>query len=116
MLPPPSISVDLNFDGIIDRADWMLFRPNLLADLSGLSPYEGYLLGDFDFDGKINYIDFAIFKAEFENHHGAGSFARLAKPVPEVASLSIAALAVVTWKAFHRRTPPADSTGDGAGE
>ncbi len=71
---------DLNADGVIDAADWELFYPNTLTDLSGLGLAEAYLKGDLDEDLDNDFTDFRIFKDDFIAANGQAAWNAL---VPE---------------------------------
>lgn len=73
---------DLNLDGLIDAADWGLQRSNFGADLSMRTPVQALSYGDLNGDLQNDELDFAVFKAVYEEHHGVGSFASLLQ-VPE---------------------------------
>ncbi|MGI9455238.1 MAG: sulfatase-like hydrolase/transferase [Aeoliella sp.] len=78
---------DLNFNGAIDTADWVIFRGDLFSDLSGLTLEEAYRRGDLNTDGLNNELDFEIFKEIYDATHGAGSLQQLVSGVPEPATL-----------------------------
>ncbi len=89
---------DLNADGVVDVDDWALFFPNLLTNVSHLSPVERALAGDLDGDGEMDVDDFIIFKNDYELAQGAGSFEAMLSQVPEPTSMAlIAGLAMVGW-------------------
>ena len=80
---------DLNFDGNLTGADWVIFRTNNLADLSAMSLAEAYGLGDLDGDWDNDVNDFRQFKADYELANGAGSFSQMLQAVPEPATLAL---------------------------
>jgi arylsulfatase A-like enzyme len=96
-LPPIVIDGDLNGDGNVDINDWQLFRVNLFADTSQLSPQQAYAMGDFDRSGRIDRVDFVLFEAAYDNFNGAGSFAQIgSNAVPEPpATIATVTLSVV---------------------
>jgi len=73
---------DLDLNGVIDAADWGLQRDGFGSDLSALTPVEALSHGDLNGDLSNDEYDFAIFKAIYDEHHGAGSFAVMLR-VPE---------------------------------
>ena len=83
----PLASGDLNVDGIINSADWMIFRANQHADLSGNSLAEAYRLGDLTGDRMNNHADFALFKTAFDAANGAGAFVAMLEAAPEPSTL-----------------------------
>jgi hypothetical protein len=78
---------DLNTDGLVNAADWPLFYPNLLADLSSLTQVGRALAGDLDGDGDNDVTDFSLFKADFDAANGAGAFEAMVANVPEPATI-----------------------------
>ncbi|MGI9458136.1 MAG: sulfatase-like hydrolase/transferase, partial [Aeoliella sp.] len=74
---------DLNFSGNIDTADWLIFKGELFADLSNLTPEEAYVRGDLNTDGFNNELDFELFKNVYNAAQGAGAFQRMISGVPE---------------------------------
>src|SRR5262249_10566879 len=83
---------DLNADGVINAADWVIERSNLHGNLSSLSLAEAYRAGDLNGDKQNNHDDFVAFKTLYETANGVGSFAALVG-VPEPASLVLIASA-----------------------
>ena len=82
---------DLNADGVIDAADWELFYPNTLADLSDLGLAEAYLKGDLDEDLDNDFTDFRIFKDDFIAANGQAAWNALV-PEPETFGLLVLGL------------------------
>jgi hypothetical protein len=118
-----TVPADLDVDGDLDVADWLVFAANAETDLAGLSPTEGYLRGDLDGDGASGPLDFGLFKSWYEAEHGGGSFAVMLAGVPEpsAAALAWVAAAVAAGGARRRRqrvtmtacppdSPPTDTT------
>lgn len=92
---------DLDFNGIINSADWALFRAGQHQNLSPFSFLERFQMGDINYDGFNDHADFVLFKTEFELVNGFGSFAAMLA-VPEPSSIVLWALAslLVPWKRF----------------
>ncbi len=67
---------DLDFDGVIDVADWSVFVTNNYSSLTGLSGAQSYALGDLDGDGDNDYTDFRLFKSDFNLANGAARLRR----------------------------------------
>lgn len=85
---------DLNSDGTVDLADWLIFSANHLADLSGYTPEQRAALGDLDGDGVNDYSDFFKFRYQYESLNGVGAFAALFNTtVPEPATVTLLLLA-----------------------
>ena len=85
---------DFNGDGFLNQLDWAVVRQNQFADLSGLSGSDAYFHGDLNADKRNDFADFAIFKKNYEQANGAGSFAELLASVPEPTTLPLAGLAL----------------------
>jgi glucose/arabinose dehydrogenase len=92
-----SIFGDVNRDGMINGADWMILRDNFNADLTGLPPAEAMALGDLNGDLANDRFDFALFKTAYDQANGNGSFAGLFHVPEPNAPLAwpIAAIALV---------------------
>jgi hypothetical protein len=81
---------DLNTDGTINSADWVILRNNQHTDLSLLSLAEAYRVGDLTGDKQNGHADFAAFKSIYETANGSGSFAAMIADlgrVPEPSSV-----------------------------
>jgi hypothetical protein len=85
----PVVYGDLNNNGTITSADWMILRTNLYADTSGSSHQQAYFLGDLTADLAINHSDFFAFKILYDNVNGAGSFVEMLASVPEPITLAL---------------------------
>jgi hypothetical protein len=94
---------DLNSDGNITPADWVLLRDNQLADLSGKTHAEAYAMGDVTADLANNHDDFVLFKDLFDAANGVGSFAAMLAGVPEPSSVVLVALAGLVVRPFRHR-------------
>jgi hypothetical protein len=79
----PFVTGDLNVDGVINSADWGIFRTNQHTDLSGKSLAEAYRLGDMNRDRLNNHPDFALFKTAYDAANGAGAFVAMLASIPE---------------------------------
>ncbi len=90
-LQPIGVTSDLDRDGQITRADWLLFTAHTYADLSGLTPAARFLAGDLD--GDNDYRDFLIFKSDYIAANGAEAFAAMLR-VPEPGAFVMALVAV----------------------
>jgi hypothetical protein len=94
---------DLNFDGVINLADWNLFLTGNGANLSILTMHESYQRGDVNGDLANNYQDFRLFKADFDVANGAGAFVAMTG-VPEPATLTMLALGCAALLSPRRRS------------
>jgi hypothetical protein len=83
----PLAQGDLNADGAINSADWVIVRTNQHTDLSGLSLAEAYRFGDFNRDKANDHADFVSFKTLYDAANGSGSFAVMLTAVPEPSTL-----------------------------
>jgi hypothetical protein len=92
---------DLNGDGLITAADWVLERSYFHGNLSAASRQEAYRHGDLNGDLRNDELDFALFKKAYEAAHGAGSFAAMAS-VPEPASFILLAACFMPAAFFSR--------------
>jgi hypothetical protein len=80
---------DFDSSGALTSADWMIFRANQNADLSGDTLEQAYLRGDLNFDKMNDFADFQAFKYYFDAANGVGAFAAMLQAVPEPASLGL---------------------------
>jgi hypothetical protein len=79
---------DLNTNGAINSADWVILRNNQHTDMSGLSLAEAYRLGDLTGDKLNNHADFVAFKELYEAANGGGgSFELMLSSIPEPSSM-----------------------------
>ena len=92
-LPPLPIAGDYNGNGIVDAADYAVWR-NSFGQMGPALPADG------DGDGKVDNADYTLWKSHFGETSagsGAGSIDPMAPvPEPHVAVLVSAALAAVT--------------------
>jgi hypothetical protein len=88
---------DLDANGSITSADWIILRNHQHTNLSSLSLAEAYRFGDLDGDKLNNHADFVLFKQAYNAAHGAGAFELMLASIPEPSSafLVIAAGAFV---------------------
>ncbi len=94
---------DLNRDGAVNSADWVIFLAHHLTDLSGYPSGQLAELGDLDGDGDNDFDDFRAFKTDYESLYGAGALADLMRAVPEPGTgvLLVCCLAVVALAKRH---------------
>lgn len=85
---------DLDFNGVINVADWSLFRNGQHVNMSGLTLAQAFALGDFTGDLHNNHADFVIFKSAFDAANGAGAFVAMLASVPEPSAVSLCILAL----------------------
>src|SRR4051794_3345617 len=78
-------SGDLNADGIINVADWTVFKSGSGTSFTGLSKAQSYPKGDMNGDLKHDLNDFQLFRAAFNAVNGAGAFETMSA-VPEPAT------------------------------
>jgi hypothetical protein len=96
---------DLNVDGAISAADWVILRNNQLGNLSTLGLAQAYRQGDLNGDRKNDHADFAEFKSLYDAANGVGAFVAMVASVPEPSSLSLIAAAGCLVAAGRRRKP-----------
>jgi hypothetical protein len=94
---------DLDFNGVIDTADYLILAANAETDLTGLSVAAQLNRGDLDGDGVNSLTDFIEFKSIYEAANGGGSFARMLASVPEPTSLGLVGAAALAALARRRR-------------
>lgn len=96
---------DLNFDGQIDAADWVVFASHHFEDFAGMTIAQAATLGDLDGNLSNNYDDFLLFEADFDAANGAGALAALISAVPEPSTTVLVLLGgVLAWCSRRRRT------------
>jgi hypothetical protein len=99
----PFASGDLNVDGVINPADWAIFRTNQHANLSTKSLAEAYRAGDLNADKLNNFADFVQFKTIYDAANGAGAFAAMSG-VPEPSNVLLVLAAGLVSLPLRRRT------------
>lgn len=97
---------DLNTDGAITAADWVVLKTNIHTSLAGKSLAESYRLGDLNRDKLNNHDDFVAFKSLYDAANGVGAFAAMAAAVPEPTSLCLAAGGVAAAISLRRSRRP----------
>jgi endonuclease/exonuclease/phosphatase family metal-dependent hydrolase len=101
-MPACSLLGDLNGNCGIDTADWAQLRSGQHANLFGLTPSQARAMGDLNGDFRNDHADFVIFKQEYEDSYGLGSFAQMLS-VPEPASILLLAMAWFATPIRNRR-------------
>ncbi|MGD9632011.1 MAG: LamG-like jellyroll fold domain-containing protein [Pirellulales bacterium] len=86
---------DLNTDGSINAADWVVFLDGNADNLSGLSDVAQYFKGDLNGDNLSNHADFVLFRQDFIAVNGAAAFAALVGSVPEPSAIVLVYLSLV---------------------
>ena len=94
---------DLNEDGVLDTADWLIFRTNNQADLNTISTDVSYLLGDMDADLDNDIYDFGLFRDAYEAYHGPGAFNAMVARVPEPSAIMLLAAGAAGWGLWRRK-------------
>jgi len=94
---------DLNFDGNLTAADYVILSANAETNLAGLSAVGKYRRGDLGGDGFNSIEDFIQFKTLYEAANGAGSFAAMLATVPEPSSLLILLSTLIGGAHYRRR-------------
>lgn len=110
----PFARSDLNTDGVLNAADWPLFIPNMLSDMSALTNVAAALKGDLDLDGDNDVTDFSLFKADYDLVNGVGAFEAMLASVPEPSTLSLMVGGFVALAARTRRRIRVSALSSGA--
>jgi hypothetical protein len=100
----PVVYGDLNNNGTITAADWMILRANQYAEVGG-SYQDAYFRGDLTADLANDHDDFVAFKTLYEAANGAGSFARMLASIPEPSSLALFLSAMLLGGVRRRPMP-----------
>jgi hypothetical protein len=95
--PPAGVPGDYNANGVVDAADYVLWRDN-----NGLTSGATTAQGDGTGDGMVNSDDFDFWQARFGNTSGSGSGLDSAA-VPEPTSLALVALLAGLVHSFRKR-------------
>lgn len=98
---PSMVLGDLNGNGAITSADWVILRNNQNADLSALTLPQAYNQGDITGDKLNDHADFKLFKTLYDGANGSGSFVAMLAAIPEPSS------ALVAWVAALATLPAA---------
>lgn len=91
VISPPGVSGDYNGNGVVDAADYVLWRNG------------GPLLNQVDDPSMINAADYTAWRARFGNTAGSGSFSVALVPVPEPTAAALTALGLLAMMAIQRR-------------
>jgi endonuclease/exonuclease/phosphatase family metal-dependent hydrolase len=91
-----ALLADFDHNCSLDASDWDTLRSNQFADLSGLTEAQTYARGDLNGDLLNNHTDFVLFKSEYEQVNGLGTFADMLNAVPEPAAVGLMAIALVS--------------------
>lgn len=85
---------DLNHDGVVNLADYTLFKSEWLQNGTGIA-------GDLNNDGTVNIQDFTLFKADYQQFNGLGS-ANALVGVPEPSAWLLMTLSFPAWLFIRR--------------
>jgi len=108
-LPACTLVGDLSGNCALGTEDWNLFRAGQLANLTGLTSEQAYLMGDLDGDYHNDHADFALFKAAFDTANGTGAFVAMLAAVPEPTAGWLAICGLIGWLgASRKRTPSSE--------
>lgn len=81
---------DLDFDGSVTAADWLMFISQAQGELSSMSLAQAARAGDLDGDMDSDIDDFVLFRAAFElDNPEPGAFEAMLASVPEPSSLTL---------------------------
>jgi hypothetical protein len=98
----PFARSDLDFNGVIEPADWLKFRGNYFNEFTGLSVAESYEFGDLDGDGDNDFDDFRLFKEDYIDANGLPAFQALLG-VPEPSGLALVLILGAVGPICYRR-------------
>lgn len=90
-ISPAGVPGDYNGNGIVDAADYVLWRNG------------GPLQNEVDAPGTVNAADYTAWKARFGNTSAAGSGSLAIDPVPEPATVVFAVLELLAIQFLRRR-------------
>lgn len=101
----PLSPLDLNTDGTVDAEDFYVFASYSYTDMASLSAVQQALRGDLDNDGDNDFIDFDLFKRQYNALAGAGALEAImaGAQVPEPSSLAIGGLLALGALCYRRR-------------
>jgi hypothetical protein len=91
MISPAGVPGDYNGNGVVDAADYVLWRNN------------GPLQNEVDTPGTVNAADYTAWKARFGNTSGAGSLSFAIGPIPEPATVVLAVIGLLVIYIFPSR-------------
>jgi hypothetical protein len=101
----PIAASDFDANGSIELADYQTLMSNLHANFSTFTQGQAHKVGDANGDRVVNFADFSIFRAAYDEAHGAGAFVEMAASVPEPAAAALMLIAgAFVMKRVRRRT------------
>jgi hypothetical protein len=103
LLIPPAISGDFNRDGVVDAADYVVWRQTLNQTVTKGAG------ADANANGVVDQSDYDLWRAHFGNTTGAGAFDNRSA-VPEPSFAALACLATMGVAAFRQRKCPQTSS------
>jgi hypothetical protein len=80
---------DYNGNGIVDAADYTVWRDSLGQTGTGLA-------ADGNGNGSIDSSDYGVWKANFGDHSGSGASANTAVPEPTTLSMLLAGILTIS--------------------
>jgi hypothetical protein len=87
---------DVNEDGLVNSADYNIWRANAGVDLTPLTALQGRALGDLNGDRQINLVDFGLIKSN------KSPGASLGIPEPTAAALLLVGIGAVALRRRRR--------------
>jgi hypothetical protein len=93
---------DFDDDLDVDLTDYLILSANLLFDVSSLTVEQGYALGDFTRDRRIDGNDFRGFRFAFEDANGVGAFQAMLAAIPEPPAGALALVACLSLMTRRR--------------
>lgn len=80
---------DFDANGSLTAADYQILMASMHTDISTFTLGQANRAGDVNADRRVNFSDFAAFRAAYDIANGAGSFAQMVAQVPEPAAASM---------------------------
>jgi hypothetical protein len=78
---------DFNLSGgPLTISDFQIMMSNMHTNMSSFTQAQAHLAGDMTGDRRVNFSDFAAFRAAYESQNGLGSFQQLVAQTPEPSS------------------------------
>jgi hypothetical protein len=99
------VTGDFTNDGVLNSADYLRLRANLLQSFPTFTPAQSYLRGDLTADRKVNHADFAAFRTAYLAVHSQAAFDAMVAEVPEPAALALGCHALVLVGMLRRKLP-----------
>ncbi len=87
---------DLNKDGVLNVADWTMFKQGQGTNFTGMAASQRYFLGDLNGDSLHDLADFARFRLSYDTENGSEAFAQMLAAVPEPTTRMFITVALIS--------------------